>query len=489
MAHALGIDLGTSGLKAVLLDDEGDTVATASADYPLLKPQASWREQNPQDWWQALCRAVGEILAAIPGAQVRGVALSGQINGAVFVNPQGRLLRPAMIWLDQRAQAECDQVNEQVGDLFRRRAVVHLNPVITLGKVLWVRRHQPEIYAQARLLAPKDWLNFSLTGVLKAEISDASTTGAFDLYERCWSAEIQQRLGIKDDLFLPLVESGEQMGQLSGAAAAATGLEEGTPVFGGGGDIPCMVLGSGVVAPGIVSVGIGTAGHATISADSMDDRAYNQLWPMCHTLPGKYAWLGCTFTGGASLTWFRDLFGSSYEQLNQEAEAVPEGAEDLVYMPWLEGAGTPNPDARARGGFVGLSLRHTRGHMARALMEGVAFDLRHSLECFKGLGLPIEEIRMGEGGSRSPLWRQIHADVFGRDLRLIETEDLSAVGAGILAAVGGGIFPDFDSACRAVIKLGQTVARHGDRAAFYQEKYERYCQLYPMLREWYGGGS
>jgi xylulokinase len=488
MAYALGIDLGTSSLKAVLLDDQGSTVVTASADYPLLKPQPSWREQNPQDWWEALCQAVGEVLAGISNADVHGVAVSGQINGAVFVNPQGQLLRPAMIWLDQRAQAECDQVNEQVDDLFRRRAVVHLNPVITLGKVLWVRRHQPEIYAQARLLAPKDWLNFRLTGELKAEISDASTTGAFDLYERCWSAEIQQRLGLKAELFLPLIESHEQVGQVTGEAAAATGLAVGTPVFGGGGDIPCMVLGSGVVAPGIVSVGIGTAGHATAYADSMDDAAYNQLWPMCHTLPGKYAWLGCTFTGGASLTWFRDVFGSTYEQLIQEAEAVPQGAEGLVYMPWLEGAGTPNPDASARAGLLGLSLRHTRGHMVRALMEGVAFDLRHSLECFKSLGLPIKEIRMGEGGSRSLLWRQIHADVFGHDLRLIETEDLSAVGAGLLAAVSGGLFPDFESACQAVIKLGETVYCDAGRAASYQEAYERYCRLYPMLQAWYGQG-
>ena len=489
MAYALGIDLGTSSIKVVLVDDEGRTVGTAGAAYPMLKPRPSWREQEPEDWWKALGQAVQEVLEGISSDQVRGVALSGQINGAVFVDRQGNLLRTAMIWLDQRSQPECDQANELVGDLFRRQAVLHLNPVNTLGKVLWVQRHQPEVYEQTHaLLAPKDWLNFRLTGVLKAEMSDASATGAFDLYQHRWSAEILEKLDLRPEIFQPLIRSDEMVGQVTAAAAAATGLAEGTPVFGGAGDIPCMVLGSGVIAPGIVSVGIGTAGHATTFADSMSDAAFNQLWPMCHAIPGKYTWLGCTLTGGASMTWFRDTFGSTYEELNQEAEGVPEGAEGLVYMPWLEGTATPYPDARARAGFLGLSLRHTRGHMVRALMEGVVFDLRHSLECFKALGLPIEEIRMGEGGSRSVLWRQIHADVFGHDLRLIETEDLSAVGAVLLAGVCGGIFPDFETACQAVIKLGETVYCDSGRVGFYEEAYQRYCGLYPTLKEWYGQG-
>ena len=485
LAYAVGIDLGTSSIKVVLLNDEGTTVSTSSATYPLIKPQPSWREQNPADWWQALCRTVNEVMVGISSTQVRGVALSGQINGAVFVDRKGELLRSAMIWLDQRSQAECDRANEQAGDLFRKHAVVNLNPVNTLGKVLWVQEHQPEIYERAHLLAPKDWLNFRLTGVLKAEISDASTTGAFDLHERCWSTEIQERLGLKSDLFLPLVESNEKLGEVTLEASKETGLAPGTPVFGGGGDIPCMILGSGVIEPGIVTVGIGTAGHATIFADDVDDAAFNQLWPMCHTVSGKYTWLGCTYTGGASLTWFRDTFGGDYEELSREAEAVPQGSEGLIYMPWLEGTGTPSPDAQARAGFLGLSLRHTRGHMVRALMEGVAHDLRHSLECFKSLGLPIEEVRMGEGGSRSALWRQILADVFGCDLRLIDTEDLSAVGAGLLASVGGGLFSDFRSACEAVIRLGETVHCDAEQVAFYDAQYRRYCQLYPTLKKWY----
>ncbi len=489
MSYILGIDLGTSGIKAVLVGDEGGIAATSSAAYPLLKPRPRWVEQNPEDWWQALCRAVRAVLeeAGISGPQIRGVALSGQINGAVFVDQQGDLLRNAMIWLDQRSQAECDQGNELAGTLIRQQAMIHLSPVNTLAKVLWIRRHQPQVYDQARaLLAPKDWLNFALTGVARAEITDASTTGAFNLYQRGWSGEILESLELKAELFQPLVESTERVGEVRPAAAEATGLAVGTPVFGGGGDIPCMVLGSGVIRPGIVSVGIGTAGHAIAFAERLDEAAFNKLWPMCHVSPGNYAWLGCTLTGGASMNWFRDTFDCTYEELNREAEEVPPGAEGLVFMPWLEGTGTPHPDPRARAGFLGLSLRHTRGHMVRALMEGVVLDLRHSLECFASLGLPIEEVRMGEGGSRSALWRQIHADVFGRDLRLIETEDLSAVGAALLAGVGGGVFADFASACEAVIKLGDTVPCNPERTAFYREAYQSYCQLYPTLKGWYG---
>jgi xylulokinase len=491
MAYALGIDLGTSSIKVVLLNDDGEITATASADYPLLKPKPGWVEQNPEDWWQALCEAVQSVLrgAKVQATAIRSVALSGQINGAVFVDNQGRLLRPAMIWLDHRSQAECDSANAQAGDLLHSRALQHLNPVNGLAKVLWVQHHEPTVYAQTHaVLLPKDWLIYQLTGVQIAEISDASTSAAFDLYERRWSTEILERLAVNTDHFQPLVESTEIVGQVTNEAATATGLASGTPVCGGGGDMPCMVVGSGVIAPGIVSVGIGTAGHAVTFAASMTDAAVNVLWPMCHPISGKYAWLGCTLTGGASLTWFRDNFGGTYEELTGEAGEVEAGAEGLFFMPWLEGTATPNPDAHARGGFLGLSLRHTRGHMVRALLEGVVFDLRHSLECFKEIGLPIDEIRMGEGGSRASVWRHIHADVFGHDLRLIETEDLSAVGAALIASVGGELFPDFPTACEATIKLGETIPCNPERAKFYEDAYQRYCELYPTLKNWYTNG-
>jgi xylulokinase len=491
MPYALGIDLGTSSIKAVLLDSDGDIRATASADYPLLKPKPGWVEQNPADWWDALCQASQNVIrkSGISNTEIRGVAISGQINGAVFVDLRGEFLRNAIIWLDHRSQTECDWANERAGDLLHSRTLQHLNPVNGLAKVLWVHAHEPDLYAQTdSVLMPKDWLTFRLTGAQAAEITDASTGGAFDLHDLRWSTEILQRLDVNPDLFPPLVDSSEIVGTVNAEAAAATGLAPGTLVCGGGGDMPCMVLGSGVISPGILSVGIGTAGHAVIFAEQLSDAAVNQLWPMCHPISGKYAWLGCTLTGGASLTWFRDSFGATYDELTAEAENAPAGSEGLFFMPWLEGTATPYPDANARGGFLGLSLRHTRGHLVRALMEGVVFDLRHSLECFKSLGLPISEIRMGEGGSRSALWRQIHADVFGHDIRLIDTEDLSAVGAALIASVGSEIFPDFETACEATIKLGETVPCQPEQSAFYEDAYRRYCELYPTLKAWYEKG-
>jgi xylulokinase len=491
MACALGIDLGTSSTKAVLLDEEGQIRGRGSAGYPLYKPQPGWVEQEPEEWWQALGQAVRQALAqgGIAGGEIRGVGLAGQLNGAVFLDGRGRVLRPAPLWLDHRSQAECDWGNERAGEFLREDALLRLAPVNMLAKVLWVQRHEPEVYARARtVLLPKDWLRYRFTGTLGSDVSDASVTAAFDLYERDWSGEILEALELNRDLFPPVADSPDVIGEVTGKAAAQTGLAAGTRVVAGGGDMPCMILGSGVIKPGVVSLGIGTAAHATAFAEELDERAFNRLWPMCHTLPGKYAWLGCSFTGGASLAWFREQFGGTYEELTAEAEKAPAGAEGLFFAPWLEGCATPCPDARARGGFLGLTLRHTRGHLVRALLEGVVFDLRHSLECFKELGLPLEELRIGEGGSHSGLWRQIQADVFGRDAVRIATDDLSAVGAALLAGVGTGLFPDFETACGLAVRLGETVRCDAERAAFYQEAYQRYSELYPALREWYARG-
>jgi xylulokinase len=238
----------------------------------------------------------------------------------------------------------------------------------------------------------------------------------------------------------------------------------------------------------VASVGVGTAGHATTVAEQLPDASTDQLWPMCHPVPGKYAWLGCTLTGGASLTWLRDVFGRSFEELIAEAEPIPPGSEGLFFMPWLEGMSIPYPDSHARGGFVGLTLRHTPGHMVRALMEGVVFDLRHCLESFESIGLPVDYIRMGEGGSRASLWGQIQADVFGRNLRVVETKDFSAVGAALIAAVGSGLFPDFETACAATVRLGETIYAGPERVAVYDSAFQRYAGLYPSLKAWFTHG-
>ena len=488
MSYVLGIDLGTGSAKAVLLDDGGQLVARGTFEYPLHKPRPGWVEQDGEDWWQGLCVSARQALEGIDPTQVAGVGLSGQLNGAVFVDGDGRPLRRVPIWLDHRSQAECDWAQERAGDLLRERAMAQVRPVHTLAKVLWLKANEPATYERTRwALLPKDWLRFRLTGGVMAEVSDASVTAAFDLHERTWSGEILEAVEIDARLFPALVDSPEVVGEITPAAAAETGLAAGTPVVAGGGDMPCMILGSGVIEPGIVGIGIGTAAHATAFAEALDPRAFDKLSPMCHPIPGKYAWLGCSFTGGASLKWFKEeLGGGSYQELTAEAAEVPAGAEGLFFMPWLEGCSTPHADANARGGFVGLSLRHTRGHMVRAVMEGVVYDLRHILDCFAEIDLPVGELRIGEGGSHSELWRQIQADILGRDVVRIATDDLSAVGAALLAGLGSGLYPDFSTACRAV-ELAETVHCDPERAELYRQAFERYGALYPALQGWYAG--
>jgi len=489
--HVIGIDLGTSSTKTILLSDEGEVVATASAGYPLHKPKPGWVEQESADWWKALCQTVRSVLdeSGVSNSDIKGVALSGQLNGAVFSDEKGNALGRVPIWLDHRSQAECDWANERAEDVIRRHACQSLSPVSTLAKVVWVYKNDLDrLNRTHHVLLPKDWLRYQLTETFAADVTDSSVTAAFDMARREWSGEILDALEIRQDIFPKAYESPEVVGTVTAGAADETGLTEGTPVCAGGGDVPCMVVGGGVVAPGIANVGIGTAGKVTTFAESVSDAAYNQLWPMCHPMPGKYAWLGCTFTGGGSMVWCREQFGGTFDELTALGAEVPAGSEGLFFMPWLEGAATPHPDAHARGGFIGLTLRHTKGHMVRALMEGVVYDLHQSLDCFENVGLPIDEIYIGEGGSRSALWRDIQANVFGRDVKVLETEDLSANGAAIIAGVGTGLFPDFETACYLTIRFGETVRFNAELHAQYDSSYRRYCELYPALKEWFGNG-
>ncbi|MBM3263612.1 MAG: xylulokinase [candidate division Zixibacteria bacterium] len=489
----MGIDLGTSSAKTVVMDAAGTVVASASAGYRLLTPAPGWVEQRPQDWWNAVRKTIraallqiGERHPAFTAADIASVAFSGQMNGAVFVDTAGRPLRDAMLWLDGRSRRECDLANQRAGDVLRHRALHVLNPINTLAKILWAKDNEPHVYATARYaLVPKDWLRFKLTGVITSEVTDDSVTGAFDLYTRQWSGDILDRLEVRHDLFPPVYESPAIVGTVTAEAARLTGLETGTPVCGGGGDMACMAVGSGAIRPGVVGVGIGTAGHAIAYAETIDDSAFNQLWPMCHAVPGAYFWLGCSYTGGGSLTWLSEQLDEDFERLTRQAAQTPPGSEDLFFMPWLAGTATPHPDAAARGGWIGLTLRHTKGHMVRALLEGVAFDLRQSLECFARLGLPADDLRLGEGGVKSQLWRQILVDTFGRDGRLMELKDASAIGAALIAGVGAGVFDSFGTACDRAVRLGDNVVCDLETSALYNRQFARYRSLYPTLKPWF----
>ena len=498
MALVLGIDVGTSSTKALLLAEDGAVRGLGTAGYPLSTPHPRWVEQDPADWWSGTCEAVRRALdaASCDAGEVAVVGLSGQMNGAVFVDAKGRPLRPGIIWLDHRATDECRLMDERAGDALRASACNPPMPVYTAAKVLWVMRHEPDVWkAAAKFIQPKDYVRFRLTGTLGTDLSDASATLLCDLRRRAWATDIFEGLGVRPDLFPELAEPTAVVGEVTAEAADATGLAAGTPMVAGGADMACMVAGSGVVVPGVVSVTIGTAGHVTTCADHVSEAGYNCLWPMCHVVPGQYFWLGCCYTGGASLQWFRDALGGAevaaadlagldaFDLLAREAAQAAPGAEGLYFLPYLAGSATPHPDDDARGCFIGLTLRHRKAHLVRAILEGVAYNLRDSLEVFQKLGLALDEVRVGEGGGSNPLWRQILADVFGRAVHPLLTGDASAVGAALVAGVGTGVWPDFASACAGAVRVGDPTEPVGAHAASYERGYRLYSRLYGDLRE------
>lgn len=488
---SLGIDLGTTSVKVLVLQRNGRVAATASAGYPLRTPRPGWVEQEPGDWWRGTCDALRQVLRGVDAGRIRGLSLSGQLNGGLFLDEALRPLRPAPIWLDHRAAEVCRrQEADGTGPLLLQVARQRLTPVNTLAKILWVRDHEPEVYARTRVvLLPKDWLRLRLTGIPGTDLTDASVTAALDLRRGCWSREILEAVGVDEGLLPSLSRSTDIVGEVTGEAADAAGLRPGTPVCAGGGDMPCLAVGSGVVRRGVVSLGIGTAAHATAYAPGLETTSETEtegLWPMCHPDARGYAWLGCSFTGGASLRWLTGVLGAGFEDALADAEQADPGSGGVVFAPWLEGRATPGPDPAARACFLGLNLRHGRGHMVRAVMEGVAYDLRECLECFRAAGLEEEEIRIGEGGMRSALWRQIVADVVGAPVRVLAVEDPSALGASLIAAVGTGMFDDFEEACEASVRLGERLDPEADARPVYEEGFESYRRIHPALREWYG---
>lgn len=491
MSNLIGLDIGTSGAKAVVVDPAGRVLAAATADYPLSRPRPLWSEQDPADWWRGAREALRAALAqsGAAGEQIAGLGLTGQMHGATFLDADGGVIRPAMLWNDQRTADACAEITARVGA--ERLVAITGNPALTgfqAPKVVWLRREEPEHYARvASVLLPKDYIRLLLTGERATDASDAAGTLLLDLRARDYSAEVLDALGIPR-AWLPKVHEGPEVaGRLRAAVAAELGLPEGLPVVAGGGDNAAAAVGTGVVRAGVLSSSIGTSGVLFAHSDGPALDPGGRLHGFCHAVPGAYHLMAVTLSAGGALAWLRDALRAvapdlSFDTLAGLAAAAPPGAEGLLFAPYLSGERTPHLDPLARGAWVGLTGRHGLGHMARALMEGVVFALRDGLEIMRGLGVPADEIRATGGGGRHALWLQLQADIYGAPVRTLAAEEGPAYGAALLAGVGAGVYADVAEAVAAGVRVTGETAPDPARARRYDELYAAYAQLYPALR-------
>ncbi len=486
----IGIDLGTSSVRCVVVDTSGRVAACAQREYPIDTPRPGWAEQDPERWWQATVEAIQEALSQKPAARERvaGISFSGQMHGTVVLGKTGEPLRPAIIWADQRSGEQCRRIEEIVGR--DALAATTLNPVASgfmAASLLWLQEHEPRVWADAaHVLLPKDYVRYRLTGHVASEPSDACSTLLFDTRRREWAWEIIAALRLPQAAFPPIVASDAVVGQVAGAAGEATGLRPGTPVVAGGGDQPVAALANAAIGPGVLLSTIGTGGQLFTPAIEPRYDPKLRTHTFCHVVPERWYLMGASLCAGLSLRWLRDqVLGGrmDYAHLSAEAANVPAGAEGLIFLPYLVGERTPHMDPRARGSFVGLTLRHGAGHMARAVMEGVAFAMRDSLEIFRDLGLRFDRAIASGGGARSEVWRQIQADVYGLPVHTVDVAEQAGVGAAMLAGVGLEMYKGAADAVARVVEAAPAADPDRGRVGFYRERYELFGELYPALRD------
>ncbi len=489
MTYFLGIDSSTTGVKALLIDASGTVVGTATTELPLSTPQPLWSEQDPLDWWQGTISSIQQVLkeSGISGQAVTAIGLTGQMHGLTLLDEAGEVLRPAMLWNDQRTGAECDDIRARLGK--ERLIKITGNDALTgftAPKILWVQKHEPDVFAKIKhILLPKDYVRFKLTDQTATDRAGGSGTLLFNLAVRDWSAELLEALEISADWLPPTYEGPAVTGQVSAAAAEVTGLQAGTPVVGGGGDQAAQAVGVGVVQPGIIALTLGTSGVIFASTNEPFIEPEGRLHAFCHAVPGRWHLMGVMLSAAGSLRWYRDTLavGTNFDDLLAPADDILPGSEGLLFLPYLTGERTPHPDPLARGAFVGLTVRHTQPHMTRAVLEGVAFGLRDSFELMKSAGLAeITQVRVSGGGAKSPLWRQILADVLNAELVTVNTTEGAAFGAALLAGVGAGVWPDVDAACNASIKVTGSTSPQPETVAKYEPIYKQYRALYPALK-------
>lgn len=494
-ACVLGIDVGTGGTRAVVVDERGVILASATEEHEAFaSPEIGWAEQSPDDWWRAAKIAIPKAIAdsEIKKEQIRSVGFSGQMHGAVMLDDKGSVVRPALIWCDVRTEKQCQELTQKLG--WERLIQLTCNPPLanfTLTKFLWTRDNEPENWNRVRsVMLPKDYVRFKLTGERATDVADASGTLMLDVARRQWSSETLEAVGIKASCLPSLYESQEVCGQISSAGREATGLAVGTRVVAGAGDQAAGAVGMGIVAPGAVSATIGTSGVVFAATDEPLRDSRGRLHTFCHAIPNRWHVMGVTQAAGLSLRWFRDRFltaaernGSDpYEALAREAATAPAGSDGLLWAPYLMGERTPHLDPNARGALVGLTASHTRAHFVRAILEGVAFSLRDTFSIFSEMKVPVNSIRLGGGGARSALWRQIQADVYAHEVEILEAEEGAAYGAAILAGVGAGIWSSVDEACNSVLRVKATVRPGPDGVEIMNRNYAAYQRLYRGLK-------
>jgi len=477
------------------MSEQGNVVASASAEHePFASPRPGWAEQDPRDWWKACGTAVRKVLRSshVRSDDIASIGFSGQMHGAVLLDAADDVVRSAIIWCDQRSEAQSNQLSE----MFGRDALIRLtcNPPLTnftLTKLLWVREVEPRNWERvAHLMLPKDYVRFRLTGDRAIDVADASGTLLLDVANRRWSAEVLRKTSVDERMLPALYESPQVCGRVSDAGAEATGLRVGTPVVAGAGDQAAGAVGMGIARAGAVSATIGTSGVVFAATDRPALDPQGRLHTFCHAIPGRWHVMGVTQAAGLSLRWFRDRLGvlskdgrDPYDILAEEASAAPAGSEGAFWVPYLMGERTPHLDPNARAALLGLTASHTRGHVIRAVMEGVAFSLKDTFTIFDEMKIPVTSIRLGGGGARSPLWRQIQADVYGREVEIVAAEEGAAYGAAILAGCGAGAWASVDEACDKVVSVASRIGANSAATRTMQQAYGTYRKIYPALRQ------
>ncbi|ODA36747.1 xylulokinase [Planctopirus hydrillae] len=499
MGAFLGIDIGTSGTKTIVMRADGEILGSATVEYPLSSPKPGWSEQDPEDWWNAVVESTKKAIksAKIKADEISGIGLSGQMHGSVFLDKSSEVLRPAILWNDQRTAAECLDIEKKAGG---REKLIEMvaNPALTgftAPKIMWVKKNEPKIFDKtAQILLPKDYIRFRLTGTYATEVSDASGTLLLDVSQRVWCKPLLDKLDIPLSLLPKMHESEEVTGTVSAIAAKQLGLKAGIAVVGGAGDQAAGAVGNGIVKRGVISATMGTSGVVFAHSDEMQLDPQGRVHTFCHAVKGKWHVMGCVLSAGGSLQWYRNTLGlvevadarrlktDPYNLITEQAAEAPAGCEGLFFLPYLTGERTPHADPLARGAWVGLTIRHGRAHLIRAVMEGATYAMRDCLEIINELKIPIREIRVSGGGARSQFWRQMQADVYGRRVVTINAEEGPAYGVALLAAAGTGEYKSVVEACTATIRVNGATDPNSEAKRVYNKSYPMFGKLYRSLK-------